>query len=200
MTRIKPMRTPLRVVSTVDFSTSVVTRRDCALSTHARVPRRGSRATGDREGPRLAGSSFIGGKFARNLQVFRNTVANGTATAPKPPFSSKRSSGRPTQSDLSSPTTSIRYICFAMHAIDLFAELPSKFYETFAAHFTRRGMLLKFLLLVGGSVLACLISTTAGSMLRSRRWLGCHLSLGLAARDLLFFTNLFEFHAACSFE
>ncbi|RWW28007.1 hypothetical protein GW17_00007547 [Ensete ventricosum] len=104
--------------------------------------------------------------------------ANGTATAPKPPFSAKRYSGRPTESDLSSPTTSIRYICFATapNAIDLFAELPSKFYETFAAHFTKRGMyvcmLLKFLLLVGGSVLACLISTTSGSMLRSRRWLG----------------------------
>ncbi|KAJ8494102.1 hypothetical protein OPV22_015823 [Ensete ventricosum] len=86
--------------------------------------------------------------------------ANGTATAPKPPFSAKRYSGRPTESDLSSPTTSIRYICFATapNAIDLFAELPSKFYETFAAHFTKR---------------AC-CDQEGGS--------GCHLSPGVAAR------------------
>ncbi|RRT80727.1 hypothetical protein B296_00023185, partial [Ensete ventricosum] len=162
-----------RVVSTVEFSTSDITRHDCALSTRTRpspwqpcnrwnlLHRRQVLAVAAVQPVAvkgLAGISFIGDKFSRNPRV--------------------ESYRRPTESDLSSPTTSIRYICFATapNAIDLFAELPSKFYETFAAHFTKRGMyvcmLLKFLLLVGGSVLACLISTTSGSMLRSRRWLG----------------------------
>ncbi|KAF8388974.1 hypothetical protein HHK36_025658 [Tetracentron sinense] len=41
----------------------------------------------------------------------------------------------------------------------------SKFFETFAAPFTKRGLLLKFLILGGGSTLAYLSSTASGDIL-----------------------------------
>jgi photosystem I subunit 6 len=44
-------------------------------------------------------------------------------------------------------------------------ELQSKFFETFAAPFTKRGLLLKFLILGGGSTLAYLSATTSGDVL-----------------------------------
>ncbi|XP_008789338.1 photosystem I reaction center subunit VI, chloroplastic-like [Phoenix dactylifera] len=43
--------------------------------------------------------------------------------------------------------------------------LQSKFFETFAAPFTKRGLLLKFLILSGGSLLAYLSSTVSGDIL-----------------------------------
>ncbi|KAK6914878.1 Photosystem I PsaH, reaction centre subunit VI [Dillenia turbinata] len=43
--------------------------------------------------------------------------------------------------------------------------LQSKFFETFAAPFTKRGLLLKFLILGGGSALAYLSSTASGDIL-----------------------------------
>ncbi|KAL8189324.1 hypothetical protein R6Q57_028890 [Mikania cordata] len=43
--------------------------------------------------------------------------------------------------------------------------LQSKFFETFAAPFTKRGLLLKFLLLGGGSTLAYFSSTATGDVL-----------------------------------
>ncbi|XP_068647549.1 photosystem I reaction center subunit VI, chloroplastic-like [Aristolochia californica] len=43
--------------------------------------------------------------------------------------------------------------------------LQSKFFETFAAPFTKRGLLLKFLILGGGSTLAYLSSTASGDIL-----------------------------------
>ncbi|XP_010254085.1 PREDICTED: photosystem I reaction center subunit VI, chloroplastic-like [Nelumbo nucifera] len=43
--------------------------------------------------------------------------------------------------------------------------LQSKFFETFAAPFTKRGLLLKFLILGGGSLLAYLSSTASGDIL-----------------------------------
>ncbi|XP_077210950.1 photosystem I reaction center subunit VI, chloroplastic-like [Tasmannia lanceolata] len=43
--------------------------------------------------------------------------------------------------------------------------LQSKFFETFAAPFTKRGLLLKFLILGGGSTLAYLSSTATGDIL-----------------------------------
>ncbi|KAI3889006.1 hypothetical protein MKX03_014054 [Papaver bracteatum] len=43
--------------------------------------------------------------------------------------------------------------------------LQSKFFETFAAPFTKRGLLLKFLILGGGSTLAYLSSTVSGDIL-----------------------------------
>ncbi|KAF3955986.1 hypothetical protein ACB098_05G049100 [Castanea mollissima] len=43
--------------------------------------------------------------------------------------------------------------------------LQSKFFETFAAPFTKRGLLLKFLILGGGSTLVYLSSTTSGDVL-----------------------------------
>ena len=44
-------------------------------------------------------------------------------------------------------------------------DLQSKFFETFAAPFTKRGILLKFLLLGGGSVLAYVSSTASSDYL-----------------------------------
>lgn len=43
--------------------------------------------------------------------------------------------------------------------------MQSKFFETFAAPFTKRGLLLKFLILGGGSTLAYLSSTATGDVL-----------------------------------
>ncbi|KAJ8643196.1 hypothetical protein MRB53_004944 [Persea americana] len=43
--------------------------------------------------------------------------------------------------------------------------LQSKFFETFAAPFTKRGLLLKFLILGGGFTLAYLSSTATGDVL-----------------------------------
>jgi photosystem I subunit 6 len=49
-------------------------------------------------------------------------------------------------------------LCFSM-------ELQSKFFETFAAPFTKRGLLLKFLILGGGSTLAYFSATASGDIL-----------------------------------
>lgn len=46
-----------------------------------------------------------------------------------------------------------------------FFDLQSKFFETFAAPFTKRGLLLKFLILGGGSTLAYFSSTATGDVL-----------------------------------
>ncbi|KAK7842316.1 photosystem I reaction center subunit VI, chloroplastic-like [Quercus suber] len=43
--------------------------------------------------------------------------------------------------------------------------LQTKFFETFAAPFTKRGLLLKFLILGGGSTLLYLSATTSGDVL-----------------------------------
>ncbi|KAL1810861.1 hypothetical protein DCAR_0622959 [Daucus carota subsp. sativus] len=43
--------------------------------------------------------------------------------------------------------------------------IQSKFFETFAAPFTKRGLLLKFLILGGGSTLAYVSSTATGDVL-----------------------------------
>ncbi|NBI77260.1 hypothetical protein D3Z42_17840, partial [Lachnospiraceae bacterium] len=43
--------------------------------------------------------------------------------------------------------------------------LQSKFFETFAAPFTKRGLLLKFLILGGGSTLAYFSATATGDVL-----------------------------------
>ncbi|RWW28341.1 hypothetical protein GW17_00007179 [Ensete ventricosum] len=47
----------------------------------------------------------------------------------------------------------------------VFVELQSKFFETFVAPFTKRGLLLKFLLLGGGFTIAYLGSTASGDIL-----------------------------------
>lgn len=44
-------------------------------------------------------------------------------------------------------------------------KIQSKFFQTFAAPFTKRGLLLKFLLLGGGSTIAYLSSTASGDVL-----------------------------------
>ena len=46
-----------------------------------------------------------------------------------------------------------------------YSPLQSKFFETFAAPFTKRGLLLKFLILGGGSTLAYFSTTASGDIL-----------------------------------
>ncbi|KAF3793960.1 Photosystem I reaction center subunit VI-2 [Nymphaea thermarum] len=55
--------------------------------------------------------------------------------------------------------------CFGGGLIYCFGHMQSKFFETFAAPFTKRGLLLKFLILGGGSSLAYLSSTATGDIL-----------------------------------
>ncbi|AEE75776.1 putative photosystem I [Arabidopsis thaliana] len=47
--------------------------------------------------------------------------------------------------------------------------LQSKFFETFAAPFTKRGLLLKFLILGGGSLLTYVSATSTGEVLPIKR-------------------------------
>ncbi|CAN8269253.1 unnamed protein product [Cochlearia groenlandica] len=47
--------------------------------------------------------------------------------------------------------------------------LQSKFFETFAAPFTKRGLLLKFLILGGGSLLTYVSATSTGDVLPIKR-------------------------------
>lgn len=53
----------------------------------------------------------------------------------------------------------------SIDADESFVELQSKFFETFAAPFAKRGLLLKFLLLGGGSTIAYLGATSSGDVL-----------------------------------
>lgn len=59
--------------------------------------------------------------------------------------------------------------------------LQSKFFETFAAPFTKRGLLLKFLILGGGSTLAYLSATASGDILPIKK--GPQLPPKLGPRD-----------------
>ena len=57
---------------------------------------------------------------------------------------------------------------FPLHKLDISLidmDLQSKFFETFAAPFTKRGLLLKFLILGGGSTLAYFSATASGDIL-----------------------------------
>lgn len=57
--------------------------------------------------------------------------------------------------------------------VDINLALQSKFFETFAAPFTKRGLLLKFLILGGGSTLAYFSATASGDILPIKK--GPHL-------------------------
>ncbi|GAV64463.1 PSI_PsaH domain-containing protein [Cephalotus follicularis] len=61
--------------------------------------------------------------------------------------------------------------------------LQSKFFETFAAPFTKRGLLLKFLILGGGSIIAYLSVTASDDILPIKK--GPQLPPKLGPRDKL---------------
>ncbi|KAL6972791.1 hypothetical protein U1Q18_026963 [Sarracenia purpurea var. burkii] len=61
--------------------------------------------------------------------------------------------------------------------------LQSKFFETFAAPFTKRGLLLKFLILGGGSTLAYVSATSSPDLLPIKK--GPQLPPKLGPRDKL---------------
>ena len=77
--------------------------------------------------------------------------------------------------------------CSVPRALDVFSsdfeptDAQSKFFETFAAPFTKRGLLLKFLILGGGATIAYLSSTTSGDLLPIKK--GPQLPPKLGPRD-----------------
>ncbi|RRT65459.1 hypothetical protein B296_00022780 [Ensete ventricosum] len=75
------------------------------------------------------------------------------------PLSLQPSPGRQTR------TSSPPHRSATVDADHVFVELQSKFFETFVAPFTKRGLLLKFLLLGGGFTIAYLGSTASGDIL-----------------------------------
>lgn len=81
--------------------------------------------------------------------------ASGTSTAPTPL--------RPTT--LSRQANPYLLPSATVDSDHVFVELQSKFFETFVAPFTKRGLLLKFLLLGGGFSIAYLGSTASGDIL-----------------------------------
>ncbi|KAK4765593.1 hypothetical protein SAY86_026683 [Trapa natans] len=67
-------------------------------------------------------------------------------------------------SDAPSPYNPLQYGSYT-EMTDAINKLQSKFFETFAAPFTKRGLLLKFLILGGGATLAYFSSTATGDIL-----------------------------------
>ncbi|CAN6925815.1 unnamed protein product [Brassica oleracea] len=58
---------------------------------------------------------------------------------------------------------------YGSDAPSLYNPLQSKFFETFAAPFTKRGLLLKFLILGGGSLLTYVSASSTGDVLPIKR-------------------------------
>ncbi|RZR95566.1 hypothetical protein BHM03_00024426 [Ensete ventricosum] len=129
----------------------------------------------------LAGSSFNGNKLAlkrsrriasrANLRYDSFTFLvdrNGCDRTPissvaglAPPWSPSTGRRACRQTRTSSPP----HRSATVDADHVFVELQSKFFETFVAPFTKRGLLLKFLLLGGGFTIAYLGSTASGDIL-----------------------------------
>ncbi|KAK1313913.1 hypothetical protein QJS10_CPA06g00688 [Acorus calamus] len=63
------------------------------------------------------------------------------------------------------PNTTGQWDLYGSDAPSPYNPLQSKFFETFAAPFTKRGLLLKFLILGGGSTLAYVSSSATGDVL-----------------------------------
>lgn len=63
------------------------------------------------------------------------------------------------------PNTTGQWDLYGSDAPSPYNPMQSKFFETFAAPFTKRGLLLKFLLLGGGATLAYFSTTATGDVL-----------------------------------
>ncbi|XP_010924593.1 photosystem I reaction center subunit VI, chloroplastic isoform X1 [Elaeis guineensis] len=111
----------------------------------------------------LAGSSFNGTKLAvrppRRTHP-RPNLRSGTATVVA------KYGEKSVYFDLEDlGNTTGQWDLYGSDAPSPYNPLQSKFFETFAAPFTKRGLLLKFLILGGGSLLAYLSSTASGDIL-----------------------------------
>ncbi|KAK1266633.1 hypothetical protein QJS04_geneDACA019331 [Acorus gramineus] len=79
------------------------------------------------------------------------------------------------------PNTTGQWDLYGSDAPSPYNSLQSKFFETFAAPFTKRGLLLKFLILGGGSTLAYVSSSATGDVLPIKK--GPQLPPKLGPRD-----------------
>ncbi|CAA7397368.1 unnamed protein product [Spirodela intermedia] len=79
------------------------------------------------------------------------------------------------------PNTTGQWDLYGSDAPSPYNSLQSKFFETFAAPFTKRGLLLKFLILGGGFTLAYFSSTVSGDVLPIKK--GPQLPPKLGPRD-----------------
>ncbi|KAK1265266.1 hypothetical protein QJS04_geneDACA024314 [Acorus gramineus] len=79
------------------------------------------------------------------------------------------------------PNTTGQWDLYGSDAPSPYNPLQSKFFETFAAPFTKRGLLLKFLILGGGSTLAYVSSSATGDVLPIKK--GPQLPPKLGPRD-----------------
>ncbi|CAL9190220.1 unnamed protein product [Musa hybrid cultivar] len=109
----------------------------------------------------LAGSSFNGKKLALKPSRRAAPRANLRSTAVVAKYGEK--SVYFDLEDLGNTTG--QWDLYGSDGPSPYNPLQSKFFETFAAPFAKRGLLLKFLLLGGGSTIAYLGATSSGDVL-----------------------------------
>ncbi|XP_008793049.1 photosystem I reaction center subunit VI, chloroplastic [Phoenix dactylifera] len=111
----------------------------------------------------LAGSSFNGTKLAvrsPRRTHFRPNLRSSTVTVVA------KYGEKSVYFDLEDlGNTTGQWDLYGSDAPSPYNPLQSKFFETFAAPFAKRGLLLKFLIVGGGSLLAYLSSTASGDIL-----------------------------------
>ncbi|XP_058780550.1 photosystem I reaction center subunit VI-2, chloroplastic-like isoform X2 [Vicia villosa] len=108
----------------------------------------------------LCGSSFTGTKlaFKPSRQSFKSKNFSGCVVA--------KYGDKSVYFDLEDiGNTTGQWDLYGSDAPSPYNPLQSKFFETFAAPFTKRGLLLKFLILGGGSTLAYFSATASGDIL-----------------------------------
>ncbi|CAL9204078.1 photosystem I reaction center subunit VI, chloroplastic-like isoform X1 [Musa acuminata AAA Group] len=111
----------------------------------------------------LAGSSFNGNKLA--LKPSRRIASRTNLSRPGAAVVAKYGE-KSVYFDLEDiGNTTGQWDLYGSDAPSPYNPLQSKFFETFVAPFTKRGLLLKFLLLGGGFSIAYLGSTASGDIL-----------------------------------
>ncbi|CAD5193553.1 photosystem I reaction center subunit VI, chloroplastic isoform X1 [Musa acuminata AAA Group] len=111
----------------------------------------------------LAGSSFNGNKLA--LKPSRRIASRANLSRPGAAVVAKYGE-KSVYFDLEDiGNTTGQWDLYGSDAPSPYNPLQSKFFETFVAPFTKRGLLLKFLLLGGGFSIAYLGSTASGDIL-----------------------------------
>ncbi|CAN1824795.1 Photosystem I reaction center subunit VI-2, chloroplastic [Linum perenne] len=111
----------------------------------------------------LGGSSIAGTKLQLNKSV-RQTIKRKTSS--RSLTVEAKYGDKSVYFDLEDlGNTTGQWDLYGSDAPSPYNPLQSKFFETFAAPFTKRGLLLKFLILGGGSTIAYLGSTVSGDVL-----------------------------------
>ncbi|EPS70837.1 hypothetical protein M569_03920 [Genlisea aurea] len=111
----------------------------------------------------LAGSSLYGNKLCAkqsraNFKPINNSSKSGGVVA--------KIGDKNVYFDLENiPVTTGQWDLYGSDAPSPYNPFQSKFFETFAAPFTKRGLLLKFLIIGGGSTLAYVSSQATGDVL-----------------------------------